>query len=163
MSFRMSERSLFFVISFETILTLAHCIAYVNKIVLNNAIIVLMTTSFYSLLRDRKFKGLLLLVLIVLVIGMLFYSTVEHWRMLDALYFSVITLTTVGYGDFTPQTDPGKVFTIFYLLIGIGIILGLIAIIANHAIAHYSKVTENYVKRTEKFTESMIEKALHKK
>jgi voltage-gated potassium channel len=59
----------------------------------------------------------------LLLIGTIFYSVVEGWRPLDSLYFSVVTLTTVGLGDFTPQTDLGKVFTIFYVLAGISVIL----------------------------------------
>ncbi len=42
---------------------------------------------------------------------------------LDALYFSVTTLTTVGLGDFTPQTAVGKAFTIVYVLAGVSVIL----------------------------------------
>ena len=59
MSFRMSERSLFFVISFETILTLAHCIAYVNKIVLNNGItyrMIFFTAVIYLFYLCRKYR-----------------------------------------------------------------------------------------------------------
>ncbi|KYG37989.1 transporter [Bacillus gaemokensis] len=55
-----------------------------------------------------------------------FHSTVEGLRIIDALYFSVVTLTTVGYGDFSPQTDFGKIFTIFYICIGIGLVFGFI-------------------------------------
>ena len=49
------------------------------------------------------------------------YSQVENWRYLDSIYFTVVTLTTIGYGDFAPQTDIGKVFTIFFSLAGIGL------------------------------------------
>lgn len=62
----------------------------------------------------------------VLTIGTVFYHFVEKLTWLDAYYFSVITLTTVGYGDITPQTALGKIFTTFYVLMGIGII-GLFA------------------------------------
>jgi voltage-gated potassium channel Kch len=99
-----------------------------------------------------------LLVIGILVVGMLFYSKVEHWRLLDALYFSAITLTTVGYGDFAPQTDLGKLFTILYLLVGIGILLALVAVIADRTINNYRKITEAYILRSEKDTEEVIEK-----
>ena len=53
--------------------------------------------------------------------------------MFQSLYFSVITLTTVGYGDFSPATFAGRLFTIFYVLIGVGIIVALISRIAANA------------------------------
>ena len=57
-----------------------------------------------------------------LAIGTVVYHLVEHFSWLNAYYFSVITLTTVGYGDLTPHTAFGKLFTTFYVLIGVGII-----------------------------------------
>lgn len=56
-----------------------------------------------------------------LALGTVFYHLVEKWNWLDSTYFTVITLATVGYGDYAPKTAPGKVFTIFYVFIGIGI------------------------------------------
>ncbi len=58
-------------------------------------------------------------VIIILTIGGVFYHFVEGWRYLDAFYFSSTTLAAVGYGDFFPKTDTGKIFTIFYQFIGI--------------------------------------------
>ena len=69
---------------------------------------------------------------IILAIGTTTYHFVEGWKWIDALYFSVITLTTIGYGDFSPQTDFGKIFTLFYILIGLGIILTFINTVYNH-------------------------------
>lgn len=82
--------------------------------------------------KDPEFKGLLFFVIILLFSGTVFYTQVEHWRVLDALYFSVTTLTTIGFGDFAPKTDIGKIFTIFYIFIGIGAILGFINLVAHH-------------------------------
>lgn len=80
--------------------------------------------------RDKEFQVLLFFTLLTFTSGTIFYSQVENLRVIDALYFSVMTLTTVGYGDFTPQTDFGKIFTIVYSLVGIGLILGFINKIA---------------------------------
>jgi uncharacterized membrane protein YciS (DUF1049 family) len=76
--------------------------------------------------KDRAYRNLSISTLLVLANGMIVYHFVEGWRWLDSLYFSVITLTTVGYGDLSPQTDFGKIFTIIYILTGIGIIFGFI-------------------------------------
>jgi len=85
-----------------------------------------------SCVTDEDYRILLLTTLGVLGLGTTVYHYVEGWSWIDSLYFSVITLTTVGYGDFYPQTDAGKLFTIFYIIIGIGIILSFIDTIYHH-------------------------------
>jgi voltage-gated potassium channel len=67
-------------------------------------------------------RNILLVILAVIGIGTVFYHRVEGFSFLDSVYFCVITLATVGYGDLTPKTDAGKIFTMFYVLIGVGII-----------------------------------------
>lgn len=62
--------------------------------------------------------------------GTLCYRWLEGWSWVDALYFCVATLTTVGYGDVTPTTDVGKVFTIGYLTTGIGLFVTFATLIA---------------------------------
>lgn len=84
-------------------------------------------------LKDPGFRALLVFVLVLLLTGTIFYSSVEGWRPLDALYFSVTTLTTIGFGDFAPKTDLGKIFTIFYIFVGVGTILSFITLVARHS------------------------------
>lgn len=60
-----------------------------------------------------------------------FYHFVEGWGLVDATYFSVMTIATVGYGDFSPQTVPGKIFTIGYVLVGIGVFVTTASALAN--------------------------------
>ena len=69
----------------------------------------------------------------LLSLGTVFYSLVEGWTALDALYFSVTTLTTVGLGDYTPQTSAGKVFTIVYVLAGVSVILAFVNAVLQRA------------------------------
>ena len=68
----------------------------------------------------RVFIPVVLFVLL-LVSGTLFYHNVEGWRYLDSVYFSVVTVTTLGYGDLSPKTDAGKIFTMIFAFSGIGI------------------------------------------
>ena len=80
--------------------------------------------------RDPQFRALLALYGALLVVGTVFYVRAEGWSVLDALYFCVVTLATVGYGDFAPRTTFGKVFTIVYILIGAGVFVVLAAELA---------------------------------
>ena len=84
----------------------------------------------------------------LLLIGTIFYSVVEGWRLLDSLYFCVVTLTTVGLGDFTPQTDLGKVFTIFYVLAGISVILAFANAVLQGAAARERERLERRASRS---------------
>jgi len=96
-----------------------------------------MTSFFLTLMRlfsaiwggkeDPEFKALFKLLLIVLIIGVFFYTQVEGWSYIDAMYFAVITMSTIGYGDLTPETTFGKVFTMFYALVNVGIFVSLAA------------------------------------
>jgi voltage-gated potassium channel len=87
-----------------------------------------------KMLEDQKFRSLLYIAALTLTMGTFFYHKVEGWSWLDSLYFSVITLTTVGYGDFTPQTDIGKIFTIIYIFVGLGILIGFVTPIGEYLV-----------------------------
>lgn len=81
-------------------------------------------------LRDPEFQALFFLVAVTFLSGTIFYHNVEGWSLLDSFYFCAITLTTVGYGDLSPATAVGKLFTVLYLFIGIGLILVFVNAIA---------------------------------
>src|ERR687894_3048452 len=85
--------------------------------------------------RDPDFRTLVILVIFSLLTGTIFYSLQEGWSLVDALYFSVTTLTTVGLGDLSPATTIGKLFTIVYIFSGIGFIAGFINTIAMDALS----------------------------
>ena len=86
----------------------------------------------WTFLKDKEYRDLLFTTLITLIVGSGMYHYLEGWSWIDSFYFSIITLTTIGYGDFSPQTNAGKLFTIFYIIIGIGIILTFIDTVYNH-------------------------------
>ena len=60
---------------------------------------------------------------IILVIGTTGYMIIEDWRFLDALYMTVITISTVGYREINQIGDAGRVFTILLVVIGVGFTL----------------------------------------
>ncbi len=72
--------------------------------------------------RQKLYRLLLLATIGVLAFGTVFYHYMEGWAWVDAYYFCVATLTTIGYGDFIPQTNFAKIFTTFYIFVGVGII-----------------------------------------
>jgi hypothetical protein len=96
--------------------------------------IVRFTRTMRDVLRDRELRSLLTFLVILLISGSIFYHFVEHWKYLDALYFSVTTLSTVGAGgQLVPSTDAGKIFTIIYVFLGIGTMLRFIVALSGHA------------------------------
>lgn len=82
-----------------------------------------------------KPKTIIMTIFAVIGVGAVFYHYVEGLSWLDSFYFCVITLTTVGYGDITPQTNIGKIFTMFYILIGVGIIASSLSYLLRSSLA----------------------------
>lgn len=66
----------------------------------------------------------------ILSIGTAGYILIEGWSVLDSLYMTVITIATVGYREVGNLSDQGKVFTIFIILFGVGIIAYLLGMVA---------------------------------
>ena len=80
----------------------------------------------------RRLLYVFILMMIILFGSATFYHITEKWRYIDSLYFTAATITTVGYGDITPKTDAGKIFTIGFVFVGVGIALYGLSLIASH-------------------------------
>jgi voltage-gated potassium channel len=62
-------------------------------------------------------------VIVAIIVGTLTFRALEGWTILNSLYVTVQTLTTVGYGDLTPQTPAGRLFGTVFMLFGVGLVL----------------------------------------
>lgn len=88
--------------------------------------------TFYRLLKGiaqswniARFQATFLLACLILLTGTLFYRNVEGWSWVDSLYHSVMLASTVGGSHLHPQTEAGKVFSVLYILVGVGVFVVL--------------------------------------
>ena len=82
----------------------------------------------------RRLFYVFIMIVLFLFGGMFVYHHIEGWRYIDSLYFSAATMTTVGYGDITPQTDLGKLLTVIYVFTGVGMALYGLSLITSHLV-----------------------------
>jgi voltage-gated potassium channel len=68
------------------------------------------------------FRVLLVLALLILTGSTVFFRFVEGWSWIDAYFFTVVTVSTVGYGSIVPVTVLGKIGTTVLIFLGIGVI-----------------------------------------
>ncbi len=68
----------------------------------------------------HKLRNALILLAIIIAIGTIGYMIIEHQTFLDAIYMTIITLTTIGYGETFQLNTDGRIFTIFLVLAGVG-------------------------------------------
>lgn len=70
-------------------------------------------------------------IMLWLLIGTVAFHFLENWNWIQSFYFSVESMTTVGYGDFHPTTDMSRLFTAFYILFGAGIVVTSLGVIGS--------------------------------
>ncbi len=68
----------------------------------------------------------ILLAVILVAIGTAGYMLIEDWPILDSVYMTVITLSTIGYGEVNPVSQPGRIFTLILIVMGVGFFLYVI-------------------------------------
>ena len=62
-------------------------------------------------------------VALAIALGTIVFHVLEGWSILDSLYVTAQTVTTVGYGDLTPKTSYGRTFATVFMMVGVGIVL----------------------------------------
>jgi len=76
----------------------------------------------------------ILIAISILLVGTIGYMLLEGWDCFDALYMTVITLTTVGYGETHELSQTGKAFTLILILVGAGVLFYIIGMIAEFVV-----------------------------
>ena len=82
---------------------------------------------------------------VIIGIGTAVYATLESMKVVDAVYFTVVTATTLGFGDYCPETYWGKVFTLVYVPISVVVVAGAIEHVASVPLAVRRQKLEDYV------------------
>ncbi|KAM7500637.1 hypothetical protein LguiA_025051 [Lonicera macranthoides] len=95
------------------------------------------------------------LLIIYLSLGVVIYSfnrkhfkATETHPVVDALYFCIVTMCTIGYGDITPDSTVTKLFSIMFVLVG----FGFIDILLSGMVSYMLDLQENYLLKTVKGT-----------
>ena len=78
----------------------------------------------------------------IVILGIWFYHKYEGLSILDSWYFVIVTLTTVGYGDISPQTEIGRLVTPLFILSGIGILTSLVTGVNKYIIKRRAEKAE---------------------
>lgn len=99
----------------------------------------------------QQFVGIMMAAIGVLVGGAIIYRHLLHLTWVNAFYFCTVTLTTVGYGDIVPNTNASKVFTMIYILVGIGIVATFATTLIKHmSLKREIRVAKRHLKRQSK-------------
>ena len=109
------------------------------------------------------FIALLIIFILVIGAGSYAYQKVEGWNSIDATYFVVITITTIGYGDIHPETDFGKGFTIFFSFFGIALAFYMVSVVGNYIFEKElqkstDKIRQHLYRQEKKQTEELKKK-----
>lgn len=68
------------------------------------------------------------------IIGAYFYHATESWTILDSVYFVTVSVSTIGYGDFYPTSDTGRLFTSFFIIAGLIFVLSAVDELAKYGV-----------------------------
>ncbi|MBI5332172.1 MAG: two pore domain potassium channel family protein [Candidatus Aenigmarchaeota archaeon] len=94
-----------------------------------------------------KILGLFMGVVFLTGFGTVMYHNIEKWSYLNSFYFTGVTLLTIGYGDITPVTDIGKIFTVFFGFSGIGMVLLTLTIMSQHFFEQQERIRHHTQER----------------
>ena len=98
------------------------------------AIIKRSNSNFYRLIRTNNFSYTLFIAVIIILLSSISMSYFEHWSIGDSLWWSIVTVTTVGYGYICPKTFSGRIVASILMIFGIGFIGSLTSTLSTYFI-----------------------------
>jgi voltage-gated potassium channel len=81
-----------------------------------------------------RFLRVIYALLFIIAIGVIGYMIIERWSFVDALYMTVITISTVGYGEVHVLSAVGKAFSIVLIVAGVGVVMYTATMIVQYLI-----------------------------
>ena len=100
--------------------------------------------------------GIVLTFFGLLLFGTLVYHSIEGWGYVDSVYFSFVTMTTIGYGDVVPMTDAGKIFTMVFAFFGIALVFYLVSVIGRKLFSEHVAQRISQMKQEVKGEEKVL-------
>lgn len=94
-------------------------------------------------MEDSALKKPILILSSIIIIGTIGFNLIENGGLLDSFYWTIVTITTVGYGDIPITTTLGKVFAVFLIITGVGVILYTLTVLGENIVK--GKVWELFI------------------
>uniref|UniRef100_A0A7S2IN49 EF-hand domain-containing protein n=1 Tax=Haptolina brevifila TaxID=156173 RepID=A0A7S2IN49_9EUKA len=116
---------------------------FANQIVEDHSFVVDVVSDLDLHITDTLGRYAIFIVFSYLLMGTLFFAWAEGWAFDEACYFCVITVTTVGFGDYAPTSDISKLFVSAYILVGLTLFATCLGLI----VGHVHSPLEEHVKR----------------
>jgi voltage-gated potassium channel len=102
-------------------------------------------------MKTNNFDRAISIAMIIIFVGSVIMSYVEQISIGDALWWSIVTVTTVGYGDISPQTAIGRIVASVLMIMGIGFIGSLTSTLSTYFIKKEEKIKEKIESTTEQY------------
>lgn len=122
------------------------------------AIVKRSNSNFYRFLRTNNFSYTLFIAVVMIFLSSVTMSYFEHWNIGDSLWWSIVTVTTVGYGYICPKTFSGRFIASILMIFGIGFIGSLTSTLSTYFIKKENIRHHNHHKHKNSYT--MLEDSL---
>ena len=98
--------------------------------------------SLLAIWDDPEARALIVIAATQVATGTFVFWLIEDWSLIDSFYFCVVTATTIGYGDFTPTTEAGRLVCVVYILLSVGLFVALLSRLATGGVTRRATAIE---------------------